>query len=162
MSESTTNAPTSVSRGRRVLLIVSLCLNVALVVTIVVAFAIGFRQGFHHMPFSAREFLAQASGDERASIQRVVDVHRDKMKVLRKASMDAHRRALELFEEATFNKNDMASALDRMHMADDAVRAEATRESIDSMALLSPEERKTIGEKMRRRARWWGWLQHRQ
>jgi hypothetical protein len=162
MSDSTTNATGSAPRGRRILLIVSLCLNVALVVMMLVSFVSGFGHGFRFMLFSPRQLMAQTSDDgERSRIQAIMEMHRAKIAALEKASRQAHQHALDVFEATPYSKSDMAAAFDGIRKADEDLRDESAKASIDAIAVLSPAERKTIGEKMRRRARWWTWFGHR-
>jgi uncharacterized membrane protein len=155
MSEpSTTPAPKS--RGRSVLLIVSLCLNVALIAMIVAGIANAIRMAGHPKGMLAPQaLLAAASTSERPQIQAVIDAHAARVKELEKAEFTARRAALEVFAQPNLNADEFKKALDAVNAADDAVREEQIAVMDEAATKLSASERAAMTEKAHRRIHWW-------
>jgi uncharacterized membrane protein len=141
---------------RSILLIVSLCLNVALIAMIVVGFVNGVRHARPSREFlSPRALIADASPAERAKIQAIIDAHAAKVAMLKKADRAARLAAFKLFADPQLNPVEFAKAVESIHQADDALREELTQVVVQSVTQLSAPERQTIAEKARRRYMWW-------
>lgn len=144
---------------RNILLIVSLCLNVALVVMIVAGILSAIHHGGHPRNFLAPDALKDAAApEERAKIDAVIAAHADKIAELKKASRAAHRAVFDGFADPKFDPAAFQTALDRAQDADDALRREFGTVSAQSAAQLSPSERQAVAEKARRRFMWWRWF----
>ncbi len=160
MSQTEAPAP-SKSRGRNVLLIASLCLNVALIVMIVAGIANAIRTAGHPKGMLAPQaLLAGALDSERPQIQAIIDAHAERIKALEKASVQARKAALEEFARPQFDSAAFKKALDAVDAADEAVRQEQMAVMNEAAAKLSASERKTITDKAHRRIRWWMGMRH--
>jgi uncharacterized membrane protein len=149
-SSTTAQAP-----KRSVLLIISLCLNVALVVMIVAGIVNAM---YHARPprFFAPEALEQyAAPGERAKIDAIIAAHAGRIKELKEAGRAARRAAFKMFGDPNFDPAAFASALNKTQDADDALRREMSTVTAQSAAQLSPSERQAVAEKSRRRFMWW-------
>jgi uncharacterized membrane protein len=151
--------PTAQAPKRSVLLIVSLCLNVALIVMIAagVANAIyhAHRPGNVFGPVALKEYAAPA---ERTKIDAIIAAHAGKIKELKEASRAAHRAAFEMFADANFDPAAFENSLGKAQDADDALRRELATVTAQSAAQLSQSERQTVAEKARRRFMWWSYF----
>jgi uncharacterized membrane protein len=151
--QGTTSTP---APRRSVLLIVSLCLNVALVVMIVVGVVNAMHNGGTPRNFLAPEALKEAATPaERARIDAIIATHAGKIRGLKDASRAAHRAAFKMFADPKFDPAAFESALGKSQDADDALRREFATVSAQSAAQLSPSERAAVAEKARRRFMWW-------
>ena len=141
---------------RSVLLIVSLCLNVALVVMI----AAGIANAIYHSHsrgnvFAPEALKENATDAERAKIDAIIAAHSDKIRELKEASRAAHRAAFKMFADPAFDPAAFEGALGKAQDADDALRREFAAVAAQSAAQLSPSERQAVAEKARRRFMWW-------
>lgn len=144
------------SRGRSVLLIVSLCLNVALIAMIVAGIANAIRTAGHPRgALSPESLLAAASNSERRQVQAVIDAHAERIRVLRTADLKARKAALGIFEGPVLDPFAFKKALDAVDEADGAVRKEEIAVIGEAASKLSASERKAIAGKAQRRFRWW-------
>ena len=142
-------------RRRNWLLIVSLCLNVVLVALIVTAIlrapsrpaAIG---GGVLAPRSIMAALPDAAGP----IQKVIDAHTAKLRELRLASVRARRDAFRVLASPDYTPDKLAAALEAVRAADTALEAESIAMMRDSLATLSPADRRKIVDRVRSRS-WW-------
>ncbi|HUO90395.1 MAG TPA: periplasmic heavy metal sensor [Rhizomicrobium sp.] len=143
-------------RRRNWLLIVSLCLNVVLVALIVTAIlrapsrpaAIG--GGGVLAPRSIMAALPDAAGP----IQKVIDAHTAKLRELRLASVRARRDAFRVLASPDYTPDKLAAALEAVRAADTALEAESIAMMRDSLATLSPADRRKIVDRVRSRS-WW-------
>jgi uncharacterized membrane protein len=155
MMSDTTPAP---RRGRSILLIVSLSLNVLLVAAIVVGVARAIHR--HRDPMNAGGMLSpyavlhEASKEERPKIQAVIDRHRVKVTALRDAAVTARIDAFETFAAPDFTPQRLEASLDKVREADAAVGKEVAATIVESVSLLTPAERKALEDRARRRASW--------
>lgn len=137
------------------LLVVSLCLNVALIAGIAV---VVYRIAHPDLsvgsggPLAPRSLIAQFP-DDGAAIQRVIDAHSAKIQQLRHASATARRQAARLVASPGYTPQAMAAAFDRVVQADNALIRENVAMMNESLATLSPAERKALIDKLRRRGR---------
>ncbi len=164
MSEPITSSPPP--RRSNVVLIVSLCLNVALIgmITIGIVNAIRFRTRMHLPgPLAPQALMHEASSAERAKIQSVIDAHLARFRELRLEAMEARMAAFHAFTDPGFSVSNFENALERVHQADSAVQDEAIKITAESAAQLSPAERKAVADKIRARRRrgWFSFYSHR-
>jgi uncharacterized membrane protein len=141
---------------RSVLLIVSLCLNLALFAVIVGGVINAMHNG-HPPPglFGPRMLMDVASPDERAKIKAVVDAHAAKIEALKKADMAARQAAFNMFGGEVLDPAAFEKALDTVDDADDALRREEVKVTAESVAQLSSAERQALSAKARQRMKWW-------
>ena len=141
---------------RSILLIVSLCLNVALIAMVAVGIANAILHGPSRGGAFAPEVLKEnATPAERTKIDAIIAVHAGKVRELRQAAVAAHRAAFKTFADADFSPAAFESAVDKAQDADDALRREYATVIAQSAAQLSPAERQAVAEKARRRFMWW-------
>jgi len=143
-------------RRRSVLLIVSLCLNVALAAMI----AIGIYNAVQRNrprppggPLAPQALMAEVGPQERAKIQAVIDRHAARLRELRIEAAQARGAAFRIFEEPSFTPQDFSKALERVRAADTAWQDEAAKMTGESVAQLTPQERQAIAQKIRERAK---------
>src|SRR5215472_17494219 len=110
MATDTGGAP---PRRGNVLLIVSLCLNVALAAMIAVgvysASQRNHLRGFAGGPLAPQALMAEVNNpQERAKIQAVIDRHAARMKELRIESVQARGAAFRIFAEPSFTPQDFS------------------------------------------------------
>ena len=140
---------------RSVLLIVSLCLNVALVVMIVAGILNAIhRQPPRGNPLGPDALKEDAAPAERAKIDAIVAAHAGKIQELRKADWAARRTAFKIFAAPNFDPAAFSNALGKAQDADDSLRREMSAVSAQAAAQLSPSERQAVAQKARRRFMW--------
>jgi uncharacterized membrane protein len=155
MSETST-AGEAKPRGRKVLLIVSLCLNVALIALIAAGTVNAMRMAGHPRgALAPHALLAAASESERPQIQAVIDAHEERIKDLQKADLAARKTALEIFARPNLDTVALKKALAAVNDADDAVRKEQIAVMGEAAPKLSAAERQALAERAHRRFRWW-------
>lgn len=153
MSESAVAA----RRQPSVLLIVSLCLNVALIGLIAIA-AMRFQDAFQ-MKGHKRELSPQALmrivPAERDKLQTIVDTHRPRLRELRAAAMNAREASLRILASHDFQPEAFERSLAAVEQADAAFQSEIVKETAESVAMLTPQERQAVAQKVRRPGRSW-------
>jgi uncharacterized membrane protein len=147
--------PTGQAPKRSVLLIVSLCLNVALVVMIVA----GILNAIYHQPprgnpLGPEAFKEDAAPAERVKIDAIIAAHAGKIQELREADWAARRTAFKIFAAPNFDSGAFSNALAKAQDADDSLRREMSTVSAQAAAQLSPSERQEVAQKARRRFMW--------
>lgn len=145
-------------RGPSVLLIVSLCLNVALAGLIAIALMRTGMSGFE--PREAKgalgpQALMRMVPAEKEKIQAIVDANHDTMRELRKQAMQARAESFALLAASDFNAAEFAKALSAMQRADAALESETIKLTAESVAVLTPAERQTVAGKVHRPGRVW-------
>jgi uncharacterized membrane protein len=154
MAIDTASAP---PRRRNILLIVSLCLNVALAAMIAIGVYNAAQRNRQRAtpggPLAPQALMAEVGPVERAKIQAVIDKHAARLKELRIESAQARGAAFRIFAEPSFTPQDFSAALERVRAADTAWQDEAARMTAESVAQLTPQERQAIAQKIRARAR---------
>ncbi len=142
--------------GRDILLIVSLCLNVALLAMVTVGI-VGALTGQPRQPpggpLAPQALLAQAQASEKPKIQAIIDAHAPRLHELRMEAAQARAAAFRIFAEPSFAPADFSAALTRTRNADVAVEDETIQQMGQVVAQLSPAERQAIADKIRARAR---------
>jgi uncharacterized membrane protein len=139
-----------------VLLIASLCFNVALVALIAIAM---IRFGGHHNELHSHrrelgpQAIARMVPAERDRIQPIIDAHRPRLRALRAAAMQAREHSLQLLGASDFNAAEFAKSLAAVEAADTAFQAEIVSATSESVAVLTKEERQTLAQNVRKPGR---------
>ena len=143
-------------RQPSVLLIMSLCLNLALIGLIVIAY---MRAGMDHfaghqaregkVTLSAQALMRMVPGEE-AKIQSILDAHRRQLRELRQHAMQARAEAFSLLEAHDFKADEFAKSLAAVQSSDAALEFETMKVTAESVAVLTPAERETIAGKVRK------------
>jgi uncharacterized membrane protein len=139
-----------------VALIVSLCLNLVLVGVIVMG---GFR-AFHHGSMfwgghgfgrggSAPHALMHLAPAETDKIKAVVAAHNNRIDQLRNEAREARHDVLRVFAAADFSRQAFDQSLERVRGADAALEAEELKIVSESVATLTPDERRDAAERAR-------------
>ena len=139
-----------------VALIVSLCINLVLAGVIAMG---GFR-AFHHGGMfggghgfgrggSASHALMHLVPAETDKIKNVIATHRDSIILLRGEAMAARQEVRSAFAAPAFNQKAFDQALERMRVADAALETEEMKVVSESVATLTPEERRDAAERAR-------------
>jgi uncharacterized membrane protein len=137
-----------------VLLIASLCLNLALIGLIAIAY---MRTGLHHfeprhegkVTLSAQALMRMVPA-EQMKIQGVIDAHRTQVRELRQRAMRARAQAFQLLEAHDFKAGDFAKSLAAVQGADAALEAETMKVTAESVAVLTLAERETVAGRVRK------------
>lgn len=150
------NPSVAPKRQPSVLLIVSLCLNLALIGLIAIAY---MRTGTHHfaghesregkVTLSAQALMRMVPGEE-AKIQSILDAHRKQLRELRQHAMQTRAEAFSLLESRDFKADDFAKSLAAVQNADAALEAETMKVTAESVAVLTPAEREAVAGKVRK------------
>ena len=134
-----------------VALIVSLCINLVLAGVIAMG---GFRV-FHQGPMfggghgrdgSVPHALAHLIPAETDKIKNVIATHRDSIILLRGEAMAARQEVRSAFAAPAFNQKAFDQALERMRVADAALDTEQMKVVSESVATLTPDERRAAAE----------------
>ncbi|MEI9930960.1 MAG: periplasmic heavy metal sensor [Rhizomicrobium sp.] len=140
-------------RQPSVLLIVSLCLNIALI-ALVASFYM--RTGIHHAEphegkrgLSAQSLMRMVPAEE-GKIGAILDAHRKRMRELRRAAMQARVESFDLLQSKEFKAEDFAKSLAAVQAADAALEAETMKVTAESVAALTPQERAAIAGETQR------------
>jgi uncharacterized membrane protein len=143
-------------RQPRILLIVSLCLNLALIGLIAIAY---MRTGMHRfagheghegkVTLSAQTLMRMVPGEE-TKIQGIIDAHRKQLHELRQQAMQARVEAFRLLEAQDFKAGDFEKALAAVQGADAALETETMKVTAESVAVLTPAERESVAGKVRK------------
>jgi uncharacterized membrane protein len=142
------------TRQPSVLLIVSLCLNLALIGLIVIAC---MRTGMRHfeprhegkVTLSAQSLMRMVPA-EQAKILGIVDAHRTQIRELRQRAMQARAEAFRLLEAHDFRPADFAKSLATVQSADAALETETMKVTAESVAVLTPAERETVASNIKK------------
>ncbi|MBV9331240.1 MAG: periplasmic heavy metal sensor [Alphaproteobacteria bacterium] len=136
------------------LLIVSLCGNVALAAIVVMGILSAARHATLLSNFSPQSLMEDASYAERGRLRAILEGHAPRLKALRMADLGARRELLDALRASALDISGFAAALKKVRSADDALRQEQEVIAIAFVSQLSPDERRAMAEKVRRRA-WW-------
>ena len=156
MSETNTE---SKPRRVNVLLIVSLCLNIVLIpilASVVVRTLHRAGEIGGGGVLSPRSVIAAIPAEE-ARIQKIVDAHSGKIHALRADSLRTRMDAFAVLGSAEYRADKFGAALDRVAAADNALERESIAMMAESLAQLTPAERKVIVEIVERRNHSWFW-----
>lgn len=148
-------------RGRTILLVVSLCLNVALIALVVVSVMGPPRRFFGPPPpvgpLSPGALMHSLPPDGQAKIHAVVEAHVSAMRQARRDARDARMKAIQVFSSPGYTSEAFSAALDGVRAADTALEEQAIAMLKDSIATLTPAERQQVIAQARthRRPPWW-------
>jgi len=146
-------------RSPRILLIVSLFLNVFLVAVIVVGAMRILHRGFERAADAGlagpRAVMLALPRSEQPKIQAVIDRHEPAVRELRRLAAEKRFAAFKEMSAADFDPVRLNVALEAVHAADAALEEEAVHAIGDTVAQLTPAERQAMAEKAQRRARFW-------
>ncbi|HVU19950.1 MAG TPA: periplasmic heavy metal sensor [Rhizomicrobium sp.] len=139
--------PVRPKRQPSVLLIVSLCLNLALIGLIAITM---MRTGMRHFEphegkrgLSAQMLMRRIPAEE-DKIRSILQSHRQKLHELRRAAMKARVDAFEMLQAKDFKADAFAKSLQAVQAADAALEAESTKITAESISALTPDERAAI------------------
>jgi uncharacterized membrane protein len=145
-------------RRRSWLLIASLCVNVALIAFVAVALwrvaHVDRSIGAGVSPLAPKHVIAEFPG-RAGAIQAVIEAHRAKIVTLRAATVSTRLAAAMLLASPDYTPATMQDAMAAIAKADAALEAEDVRMATDGLSTLSPDERKTLVERLKRRNRSW-------
>ena len=137
-----------------VLLIVSLCLNLALIGLVAITLVRG-GMGMHRfepreakLTLNAQSLMRMVPAEEN-KIQNIVDAHRKRMHELRRDAMQARAESFRLLEDRDFKANDFEKSLAAVQTADAALEAETMKVTAESIAILTPQERAEVAGKIK-------------
>ncbi len=141
---------------RNILLILSVCLNVALIALI----AAGIWRATHPQLTAVGGILSPVAlmhsvPAERDRIQGIVNAHAPRLEELRAAAGATRLRAYNLLSSPGYSPAAFTKSLDAVRTADAALEAELVATMSESLAALSPAERKALVEKIRRQQNSW-------
>jgi uncharacterized membrane protein len=153
-------APVAPKRGSNIALIVSLCLN--LIFLGVIAAGV-FRAAMMHPPQTmagqglfAPRIVMEMVPSATDKIQIILDAHGNKMDELRFEAQSARRDARRTFIGHNFSQASFDQSLDRVKSADGALEAEVLKIMSETVAKLTPEERRAFVEKIKEHNHsWW-------
>ena len=149
--------PLAPERKSNVALIVSLCLNLLLIGVIAMGIfrvfhpgmMFGMERGFGHGQGShASLALMRLVPAESDKIKAILAAHRDRVTSLGRDAMDARHQVMRAFVDPAFSRPAFDQALDRMRAADAAFEEEQTKIASESVATLTPEERRAAADKI--------------
>jgi uncharacterized membrane protein len=142
--------PVAPSRRKpSILLIVSLCLNLALI-------GLGAVMFFRFPPPSdAKNGLSAGAlmrmvPAEQSKIQAVIEAHRGKLHALRQQALAARVQLFDVLSAQAFDKDAFAKATTDLEAADVALEAENLKTTADAVALLTPDERAQVASGLRK------------
>ncbi len=153
-------APLAPKRGPSVALIISLCLNLIFIGVIAAGV---FRAAMMHPPqtmagqglFAPRILMATVPSAT-DKIQNILDAHGSKMDELRFEAQSARRDARRTFMGHNFSQASFDQSLERVKSADAALEAEVLKVMSETVATLTPDERRAFAEKIKEHNRpWW-------
>jgi uncharacterized membrane protein len=149
-----------VSRGRNIVLMVSLCLNVALIAFFVTGVGRAVNRGFIAQPggqLSPGSIARGLSGPQQDKIRDIIASHLPAMHQARQGARRARLAAFRAFAAPDYNPDTFAKALDDVRAADGRLEDEAIAALRDTTDKLTPEERQTAITRVRNGANrpWW-------
>jgi uncharacterized membrane protein len=145
-----TDSATRPNAWRNVLLVLSLCFNVALIAILAVgAVRIGTANrapfiGQPAGPLAPGQVLRSLSPERREALQAVMRQHRPALTELRQAARQARQQTFAVFSAPQFDNAAFNAALERVSAADGALEDEAVAQAKDLVAALTPEERQKV------------------
>lgn len=152
---------TSQRRKPSLLLIVSLCLNVALIAGAAMMFARGFGFGFGFGPpphepkgvLSPMALMRMVPAEE-DKIRRIMETHHARIHALRQASMQARGGLLDALTAQNFDKAALDKAMAALEAADDAFQEETMKATSESVAVLTQAERQSVADQLKKPRFW--------
>jgi uncharacterized membrane protein len=144
-------------RGPSVVLIVSLCLNLALIGLIAIAMTRGPRGFEPHEPkggLSAQALIRMVPAEE-SKIRSIMEAHHARVHELRGDAMRARAESFGVLSSPEFREDDFAKSLADVEKADAALQSEIMKLTAESVASLTPAERQVVAAKVKRPDRSW-------
>jgi uncharacterized membrane protein len=144
--------PSSYSRTRTTLMVMSLCLNVGLIALILVGIGrVG--SGFIAQPgvMAPAQIARGLPPQQREKILDIVAAHRGAMRERRQAARRARLEAFRIFAAPDYTAADFTRALDAVRTADAALEEEAVALQQDVVNTLTPAQRTLIAERVQAR-----------
>jgi uncharacterized membrane protein len=147
---------------RNVVLVLSLCFNVALLAILGVS-VVRLAAAANRAPFIAQpagplapgQVMRSLSPERRPAVQAVMRQHRPALTRLRRVARDARQESFAVFSAPNFNNAAFAAALDKVRDADGNLEDEAIAQARDIVATLTPQERQKVIADRPRRPFWW-------
>jgi uncharacterized membrane protein len=149
-TDSGTDSTERANPWRNVLLVLSLCLNVALIAILavgVVRMAAANRVPFITQPagpLAPGQVLRSLSAERRQALQAVLRQHRPALTELRQSARQARQETFKVFSAPQFDNAAFNAALERVSAADGALEDEAVAQVKDLVAALTPQERQKV------------------
>ena len=141
-------------RGPSVLLIVSLCLNLALIGLAAMVFVRGFEPHEPKVGLSAQALMRMVPG-EKDKIAGIVDAHRPRLHELRQQTMQARAELFGVLSAPDFDKAAFAKSIATVQGADAALEAENLKTTADAVAVLTPKERESVAGQVHKPSHSW-------
>jgi uncharacterized membrane protein len=138
-------------QGPSILLIVSLCLNVALIGLIGIGLVRYGVRSFEPHPAGGAlnaQMLMRMFPAEQAKLEAIAQAHRPKLRALRLARNQARADAFQVLSAPIFDGGALAKSLAAIQAADAAFETEQAKETVESVAALTPAERQSVAEKL--------------
>jgi Spy/CpxP family protein refolding chaperone len=151
-------ANTTASRARIILLVLSLCFNVALIAMLVVGMGRSGGRFFAGPGVMAPGQIARGlPSQQREKILDLVAEHREAMRDRRRAARRARLEALRVLDAPDYALADFGRALDDVRAADAALEEESVSLQREMVDTLTPAQRKIVAERIRARRAgpWW-------
>jgi uncharacterized membrane protein len=135
---------------RNVLLVLSLCFNVALIAILgigAVRLATANRAPFIAQPagpLAPGQVLRSLSPERRQAVQAVMRQHRAALTELRQSARQARQDTFRVFSAPQFDTAAFNAALERVSAADGALEDEAVAQAKELVVALTPQERQKL------------------
>ncbi len=141
---------------RRILLIVSLCLNLFLIGVIAAGLYVarqrdGLGGGFANSPFNPRNLAAMLPPDGKDKVEAVVRENRRQFMPLVRDSRQTRLDAFRVLQQEPLDRTKAQAALDEVRRADARLAEDGQRVVLDILQKLTPQERAIVMEKIRNR-----------
>jgi uncharacterized membrane protein len=149
---------TPVRQKPSLLLIASLCLNVALLGVVGVTLWRSNEPGFEPRAPKAglsAQMLMRMVPAEKTKIEAILLEHRPRLHALRGEAMRARVESFRLLTESSFDSAAFAKSLAQVQTADAALEAETMTITADSVAALTPQERALVAGNVQKPDRAW-------
>ncbi|MBV9991811.1 MAG: periplasmic heavy metal sensor [Alphaproteobacteria bacterium] len=156
MSDPLAAAPDTPRRGPGVLLIVSLAFNVALIgLTAIMWLRLVPPPPHEHDARGLNPMaLMRMVPAEQDRIQAVMDRHHARIRELHQHAMQARRELFGVIAAKDFDRAAFDKAMAEVQSADSAFEAESATVTAESVELLTPEERQSVAEQVRKPRGW--------
>lgn len=130
-------------RRPSILLIVSLCLNLALIGLAAVMFMRGLEPHEPKAGLSAQALMRMVPA-EKDKIAGIIDAHRARLHELRQQAVQARAELFNVLSAPDFDKAAFAKSIATVQSADAALEAENLKTTADAVAVLTPKERESV------------------
>ena len=138
-------------RGPSVLLIVSLCVNAALIGLIAITFLRGFPppREQKNAGLSPMALIRMVPAEE-TRIRAIMDKHHAAVRELRQNSLQARSELFGRISAPEFDRAAFEKALGDVQASDTALEAETMKVTAESLEALTPAERRSVAEQVRK------------